>query len=501
LSSFSSGSICRGIGGSFCRVFGGPLYRGISGSVCAYSPVTANSYKNFILKDQGLNEIFSVLDNGNGAFNGSLTLTGKPSGTPLLVRSNTPSPIFRVTNAGGIYLDQLAAPPGTLLNLKVDDDGLIVAETTPYSSNTCWEVGGNTMAGGSLYELGTMSLDDLNFVAGGATAISIEGSTTSTRGRIQMVKPVGIGGNPTAGYAVPDPNWSLTLRPIATGTGQGSFRILDDNGTSSTDELFSVSNEFLNFQNGALKMWYDEMQFSVSLWAKTGVSSVDLGRYSSSNGAFRDVNYHGDLNDISDFRLKDNIKELNYGLSEILKLQPKIYTQKLDNRIEIGFIAQEVAAIIPECVNIPTTDSGLYSLKYLQIIPVLTNAIQEQQKIINVLEKKISLLTNTGNFNRNEDPNVQKEELNQAPILFQNHPNPFSDVTYIDYYLPNNTQNAFLKVFDNNGKLVKAIPISRSGFGQIELNCANLASGKYYFSLLVNTQIIDTKSMIVNSEN
>jgi len=67
--------------------------------------------------------------------------------------------------------------------------------------------------------------------------------------------------------------------------------------------------------------------------------------------------------------------------------------------------------------------------------------------------------------------------------------------------LPLNATNAFLRVIDNNGKLVKAFPINQTGFGQIELDCTNLASGQYHYSLLVNSKLIDTKSMIIASNN
>ena len=105
----------------------------------------------------------------------------------------------------------------------------------------------------------------------------------------------------------------------------------------------------------------------------------------------------------------------------------------------------------------------------------------------------------------NEDNNSellpQKVVLNQLPILFQNHPNPSYGFTFIDYYLPDNSINAFLKVIDNNGKLIKAFSINQIGFGQIELDCSKLASGSYYYSLLVNGDIIDTKTMVIAEEN
>jgi trimeric autotransporter adhesin len=66
-----------------------------------------------------------------------------------------------------------------------------------------------------------------------------------------------------------------------------------------------------------------------------------------------------------------------------------------------------------------------------------------------------------------------------------------------DYFLPSNASNAFIRVVDNNGKLIKAFDLTKTGYGQVELDCSNLALGTYHYTLLVNSQMIDTKSMIV----
>jgi len=119
----------------------------------------------------------------------------------------------------------------------------------------------------------------------------------------------------------------------------------------------------------------------------------------------------------------------------------------------------------------------------------------KQQAIIDCLRQNLV-------FTSNQIKDVkkitnQKEVLNQIPLLFQNHPNPFNGITFIDYFISSNTSNSFLKVIDNYGKLIKAFPINKTGFGQIELDCTNLAQGTYYYSLLVNSQVIDTKSMVI----
>lgn len=104
------------------------------------------------------------------------------------------------------------------------------------------------------------------------------------------------------------------------------------------------------------------------------------------------------VNVSSDRRLKSNIKDLNYGLKEVMALKPKTYLKHKDfNREgrgveEIGFIAQEVETLLPELVSIPQSNKDSYGLHYSMLVPVLTKAIQEQQQQLENQAEEIQLL-------------------------------------------------------------------------------------------------------------
>jgi Chaperone of endosialidase len=91
----------------------------------------------------------------------------------------------------------------------------------------------------------------------------------------------------------------------------------------------------------------------------------------------------------SDFRLKKNIHDLPYGLKEVMQMKPVSYNWK-DNTggNKIGLIAQEVRKIIPEVVLGDESKENL-GMNYAEIVPVLINAIKEQQKQIDDLKKEI----------------------------------------------------------------------------------------------------------------
>ncbi|HNX07798.1 MAG TPA: tail fiber domain-containing protein, partial [Bacteroidales bacterium] len=104
----------------------------------------------------------------------------------------------------------------------------------------------------------------------------------------------------------------------------------------------------------------------------------------------------------SDKRIKSDVKEISYGIDEILKLKPVSYLQH-NSRMEngkividnagvnnIGFIAQDIYKIIPEIVNKPENEENtLWSMSYEKLTPVLVKAIQEQQTIIESQQKQI----------------------------------------------------------------------------------------------------------------
>ena len=95
----------------------------------------------------------------------------------------------------------------------------------------------------------------------------------------------------------------------------------------------------------------------------------------------------------SDSRIKTAQRPITYGLKEIMRLQPRAYTQHSGcvergkfkcadehggSTATIGFIAQEVEQVIPEAVQKPDDPANqLYGMSYEKLIPVLVKAAQE----------------------------------------------------------------------------------------------------------------------------
>jgi hypothetical protein len=101
----------------------------------------------------------------------------------------------------------------------------------------------------------------------------------------------------------------------------------------------------------------------------------------------------GNYNYVSDKKLKENIKPLAYGINEIMQLNPLSYNfiNNSNKKSQIGFIAQEVNEVIPELINI---NDGEHFINMTQLIPVIVNAMKEQQLQINNLIQRINKLEN-----------------------------------------------------------------------------------------------------------
>jgi hypothetical protein len=94
----------------------------------------------------------------------------------------------------------------------------------------------------------------------------------------------------------------------------------------------------------------------------------------------------GDITAYSDQRLKRNIETINKPIDIVNSLRGVTYEK--DGRDSVGVIAQETEIALPQVVH--TDDEGMKSVAYGNISGVLIEAIKEQQKTIDGLQKQIT---------------------------------------------------------------------------------------------------------------
>jgi hypothetical protein len=116
------------------------------------------------------------------------------------------------------------------------------------------------------------------------------------------------------------------------------------------------------------------------------------------------VTVGGVLTENSSLRYKKDIETLKYGLEIILQLRGVRYVRKDNGITEIGVIAEEIDALLPEIVlrndegQVDSVSYGRLSAIFIEAIKELkhelmeqSHIINEQNLIINELKRKLDL--------------------------------------------------------------------------------------------------------------
>jgi hypothetical protein len=245
------------------------------------------------------------------------------------------------------------------------------------------------------------------------------------------------------------------------------------------------------------------------MWGVLGQSGHQLWQIYSDQ-----IYLNGTLLSTSDERVKTNLRNIDSSLVKVRKVKgvkfdmkynlpdtmPKGKKNKIINsgKNRLGFIAQDLKVLFPELVH-QDDSTGLYRVDYLGMIPVLVEALKDQQNQIDSLKQLINK-KGSGNLKSAEIPTtVESADIKTSDVatLSQNAPNPFSQSTNIAYYLPGTVQNATIYVYDMNGVQIKSIPIASKGNGSITINGYELRSGMYLYTLIADGKEVATKRMIL----
>jgi hypothetical protein len=82
-------------------------------------------------------------------------------------------------------------------------------------------------------------------------------------------------------------------------------------------------------------------------------------------------------------------------------------------------------------------------------------------------------------------------------FLLQNTPNPVSNATEFNYFIPSEFLNAEIKITNINGKALRSLPITQGGHHSINFQNDILAPGSYIYSLIIDGKMIDSKVMLI----
>jgi len=152
----------------------------------------------------------------------------------------------------------------------------------------------------------------------------------------------------------------------------------------------ALSAGFDTDNSGILYFWAQDthrMNLRGDRLLPAGTNNLYLG---DSNNRWKRVYSVSSDNISSDERLKKDIKDLDYGLDEVLEMRPTEFKwrDEAEGPTHIGLIAQELQDIIPEVVEAAPGEEGTLGVTYSDLIPVLINATKEQQELIDSLRNE-----------------------------------------------------------------------------------------------------------------
>jgi len=333
------------------------------------------------------------------ALNGDFIIDESGVATRLIIKDTTGnvgigvSPSQKLHVAGSVRADTAYYVDGNIVintdgNFEVHDTRAVTPSTDIGLKGVRFDFKNNSADGlsdGGSYH-GVMTFQQWNDTSGGhihALGFTDNGyvhhrnaSIGGTFGNWKKLIQEDNSGN--VGIGVVSPNMKLN---ISHGDQDG----LRFNCTSTTGEAFIDFGDSGDNDAGSIRYDHndDSMKFRVNASERARI--VNTGAFHVTNDvvAFSSTP--------SDKKLKTNVKDIEYGLDTIMKLKPKQYDWKKDNRHDIGFIAQEVEEVIPEIVkDNEWFDDKIKTMDYEKLTAVLIKAVQEQQQQINELKEKLN---------------------------------------------------------------------------------------------------------------
>jgi hypothetical protein len=181
-------------------------------------------------------------------------------------------------------------------------------------------------------------------------------------------------------------------------------------GATPISFLTDAKARFTIGSDGAISAGSATSTVGLGIWSNYGSRIVDFARYADDGaivGFKRGATVVGTIsvtgsatayNTSSDYRLKENIAPMTGALAKVSSLKPCTYTWKADGSNGQGFIAHELAEVVPQAVTgekdaLDKDGNPEYQgIDVSFLVATLTAAIQEQQAIITDLKARIETL-------------------------------------------------------------------------------------------------------------
>lgn len=298
---------------------------------------------------------------------------------------------------------------------------------------------------------------------------------------------MGVGGYATNGW-----NYGVFGRLQGSKYGAGVY------GTSNpTDNGTYVDGKYAGYFNGNTKVVGD-------LTVTGTVKGLVLGQAATVSSQQRSVNSVEEticdklsLLSAVGYYKEVPVRSVNVMVGDTLveEQAPTLIEMQDLSKKHYALSAESVEAVYPDLVY--EAEDGTKSINYIELVPLLVQAINELQTQIEVLKGTSNNAVAARHGESTSVYGTSVDGLGNDCKLFQNSPNPFRESSVIKVKLPDSYKSASLHVFDMSGKQLKQIDVTGYGETSVTLSAGMLGSGMYLYSLVIDGKVVDTKRMIV----
>lgn len=489
---------------------------------------------------------------------GSGNICGATPANPLLNpweiplngnRYNFTSPLSSALSQVNIGFNVCTTGPGRL-NVQTDVHRFAGA----FVNNNGFTAGFNCVGvGGQATSLLTNAIGvrgQANGASATFTAIGVEGSSNATSGADANY---GISGNASNG-ALESNGGHFEVRNSTSTANYGVKGLAHSNNASNRDVggLFAASIAPPIFSQRAIGT-AGGINLNTTINTSAGIaalpSGISIGVYGynpNPNPAVIGPNWAGyfdgdvNINGIayytsstvisSDKRFKKDVQAIGSVMDKIKKINSYTYFYKQDEFKEknfdkdqqIGLIAQELKEVFPQLVK--EDNKGYLAINYQGMVPVLLEAIKEQQKQIDEktganadvqkqleeqkklndalqgrmdkLEQMISSCCSTNQSGAKPNGLAVNLSDKNVIVLDQNVPNPFAESTVITFNIPTDFTKAQILFNAADGKVIKVVNVTEKGAGHLNVFANDLSNGMYSYSLIIDGKVVATKKMV-----
>ncbi len=302
----------------------------------------------------------------------------------LVLQTNSGTTALTIDTSQNVGIG--TSSPFAKLTVKTATDRNLLVSTNGVGNindaNNAWQqtnVNGNPL----IFGYGQFAAEAMRIDSSGNVGIGTTSPSTFSSSSTSFVVSAPSLGTPTIALESQG-GWSSAIRTTSSGN-----MIFYNNASTERMRIDSGGAVNINRTSGGGKL---NVTGDLWLYATTAGAGNSTLKYNSGTGQ---VTY-----DASSRYYKENIQDLEYGLSSVMAMKPRKYVYKATGVIDIGFIADEMLPLVPEITplaNNSINDMGVpdgepFTVNYDRLTAVLVKAIQEQQTIINDLKARVETL-------------------------------------------------------------------------------------------------------------